>query len=111
MNRAEALDTLQRNIQTTREALDVIKATHPLRPLVVIESEAKRGESGTVEKLILSPAENGAASAPAPTPARELPTRCAECGTELMPHEAKRTDAGKFTLLCDDCTRLALGLI
>lgn len=35
---------------------------------------------------------------------------CVECGTPLYLHEANRKDAGKFTMLCDECTYLKLGL-
>lgn len=96
-----------------RDAVEAI-----VRPMSIAESEGKRegGDgadrtalqtSGTVAKLILSPTENGTESVPAPT--RALATECAECGTPLMPHEAAREPAGKFTDLCNHCARMALG--
>lgn len=46
MNRAEAFATLKRSTESSLEALAVIKATNPLRPLGVEEAERKRAEGG-----------------------------------------------------------------
>lgn len=46
MTRAEALDVLQRCARESTEAMRVIQATHPLRPMGCEEAEAKRSEEG-----------------------------------------------------------------
>lgn len=69
MTRDEALAVLQRNLETTREALDVILAT---RPQGVIESEAKRVGGGDLETP--SGGDRDASAAP-PSPAPLLHKR------------------------------------
>ena len=65
MTRDEAIDTMARCIRESNAAMAVIKATNPLRPLGVTESEAKRSESGTGAGV--SP-ENGVDCESAPAP-------------------------------------------
>jgi hypothetical protein len=113
-------------VPVRREALATLIDSHWIvRPLGVVMAErlraeqagngdgadrtAPQGTSGTVEKLILSPAENGADPAPAPTP-----TLCAECGTPLTLFEIEGIDqwkGTKFEALCGECCLLALGLL
>jgi hypothetical protein len=94
----------------SREALaTLVDGDWTVRPLGVLESEAKRERAGTSGTSgVASLEENGAVSAPAPTP-----TPCAECGVPLETHEVERiADAKgtKFEQLCNDCCYIALGL-
>jgi len=107
----------------SREALaTLVDGDWNVRPLGVVEAERPReeragngdgadrtalqGNSGTSGSA--SREENGADSAPAPTP-----VPCAECGVALETHEIERIDDAKgtkFERLCNDCCYLALGL-
>lgn len=94
----------------SREALaTLVDGDWTVRPLGVVESEAKRENAGTSgAQQECEPVANAVESTAAPSP-----VRCAECGTALFDYEIARIEqakGSKFEQLCSDCTRMALGI-
>lgn len=112
-------------VVVSREALAaLVDGDWTLRPLGVIEAEAKREragdgvdrtapqQQGTDARSVTS--ENGSVGHHSPSTATgPAPIPCAECGVALFDYEIARIDESKgtkFEQLCTECCYLALGL-
>lgn len=66
MTRDQALDTLTRCAIESRQAMEVLRATHPLRPMGVVESESLRAGGGRTGVLPLGVAVDPLTATPSP---------------------------------------------